>query len=322
MKKRYKLAALLLAASLWCSGCSMAGRSLILANEHDLPGEISSVTALTSGRQPWQGADLGVIEGSQEEDEEVSAGSALMVNLDKGKVLYAKDAEEIRNPASITTLFTAYVILQNRQLSDPVTVKAEALTYLGGSSVIGLKEGDVLTVEQLLYGMLLCSGVDAANALAVDTAGSKADFVTMMNDAAKACGCVDTHFENANGLTERGHYSTAYDMYLILQKLTQDSRFMKIISSGTCQVTYQARDGQQKTEQFDSTVLYKQEGITQIGSFEIIGGKTGTTGWAGHCLALLGRDPSGDRLAVIVLKAQDQSSLYEQIEHIVKKNLN
>lgn len=311
--------ALFMSALLLFTGCG-CNREVLLANEHQLSENAQAISSLIAGKQKWSGSELCIPKDSSEyEDDEVSAGAALLFSLDNPEVLYAKNVYQEMNPASITTLFTAYVVLQNRELSDVVTVRSEELTGLSHTSTIGLRAGDQLTVEQLLYGMILCSGVDAANVLAVDTAGDKASFVRLMNDAAEECGCVDTQFQNPNGLTEWGHYTTAYDIYLIVHKLMEDQRFIDIISAGTYRSVYKDADGQRREENYVSTVQYVENGISDIGSVHILGGKTGTTSSAGHCLVLLCTSSLGENYLAVVLKAKSRDSLYEQIEHIVMK---
>ena len=318
--RKIRTIAIAMIIAMFVSGCGLSGEKVLLANEHGLSEDADAASSLASGRQPWSGSEVCVPdEEVQYEDEEVSAGAALLCSLDRPEAVYAKNIYQRMNPASLTTLFTAYVVLQNKELSDKVTVTADEVSGLWHVSTVGLKEGDQLTIEQLLYGMLLCSGVDAANVLAVETAGSKDSFVKMMNEAAAECGCVDTQFQNPNGLTETGHYTTAYDIYLILHKLAEEERFMNIISAGTYHAVYQDGEGNQREETYASTVRYTEDGISQIGSAGIIGGKTGTTSSAGHCLALMCSSASGERYLVTILKAKSRDSLYEQIEHIVKK---
>ncbi|MDO5410218.1 MAG: serine hydrolase [Lachnospiraceae bacterium] len=319
--KKNRFIAVLMAIALLGTGCGFMKEDVLLANKHGFSKDAAAVSSFTEGKALWAGTELCIPKDTADaEDEAVSAGAALLFHLDKPEAVYAKNVYQEMNPASITTLFTAYVILQSRELSDVVTVTADELANLQHTSTIGLKEGDQLTVEQLLYGMLLCSGVDAANVLAVDTAGSKAGFVRQMNKAAKELGCVDTQFQNANGLTEWGHYTTAYDIYLVVHKLIEDERFMKIISQDAFKAEYRNAEGGVCEETYLSTVRYKEQGITRLGSLNVIGGKTGTTSSAGHCLALILNSDSGDRYLALVLKAKSRDSLYEQIEHIVKKN--
>lgn len=318
--KKIRIIAMTMAITILLSGCGWSDKSVLLAHEHGLSEDVDSVSSLAAGTQQWSGAQLCIPdEQAMYEDEEINAQTALLFRLDQPEAVYAKNVYQEMNPASITTLFTAYVVLQNKELSDTVTVTADAVSNLYRTSTVGLEQGDQLTVEQLLYGMLLCSGVDAANVLAIETAGSMEAFVRMMNAAAEDCGCVDTQFKNPNGLTATGHYTSAYDIYLILRRLSEDERFMKIISAGTYQAVYKDADGNRKEETYTSTVQYVEDGVSQIGSVSIVGGKTGTTQSAGHCLALICENGEGERYLAVVMKASSRDRLYEQIEHIVKK---
>ena len=318
--KKIRIIAMTMAITILLSGCGWSDKSVLLAHEHGLSEDVDSVSSLTAGTQQWSGTQLCIPdEQAMYEDEEINAQTALLFRLDQPEAVYAKNVYQEMNPASITTLFTAYVVLQNKELSDTVTVTADAVSNLYRTSTVGLEQGDQLTVEQLLYGMLLCSGVDAANVLAIETAGSMEAFVRMMNAAAEDCGCVDTQFENPNGLTATGHYTSAYDIYLILRRLSEDERFMKIISAGTYEAVYKDADGNKKEETYTSTVQYVEDGVSQIGSVSIVGGKTGTTQSAGHCLALICENGEGERYLAVVMKASSRDRLYEQIEHIVKK---
>lgn len=318
--KKIRIIAMTMAITILLSGCGWSDKNVLLAHEHGLSEDVDSVSSLTAGTQQWSGTQLCIPdEQAMYEDEEINAQTALLFRLDQPEAVYAKNVYQEMNPASITTLFTAYVVLQNKELSDTVTVTADAVSNLYRTSTVGLEQGNQLTVEQLLYGMLLCSGVDAANVLAIETAGSMEAFVRMMNAAAEDCGCVDTQFENPNGLTATGHYTSAYDIYLILRRLSEDERFMKIISAGTYEAVYKDADGNKKEETYTSTVQYVEDGVSQIGSVSIVGGKTGTTQSAGHCLALICENREGERYLAVVMKASSRDRLYEQIEHIVKK---
>ena len=117
------------------------------------------------------------------------------------------------NPASTTKIMTAILALKYGNLSDSVTVGNEVVITEPGASLAKIKPGDTLTMEQLVYGLMLPSGNDAANAIAIHMAGSIDAFVEMMNKEAKEIGAVDTHFVNANGLTNPDHYTSAYDLY-------------------------------------------------------------------------------------------------------------
>lgn len=310
----------LMSVMVFTAGCSVRSDQVLLSNNHELSSDIKAVNELTTGRQGWFAEEICIPEDSSYyQDDAVTAGSALVFNLDEPETVYARKVYQKMSPASLTTLFTAYTVLQRMDLSETVTVTADEVKGLAHASTVGLKAGDQVTVEQLLYGMILSSGVDAANVLAVATAGNTDAFVRLMNADAVRCGCLDTQFKNANGLTKSGHYTSAYDIYLIMRKLMQDKRFVQIISTDRYQSVYSDKDGSRVTRDYDSTVQYLEEGKTEIGRLKILGGKTGTTMSAGHCLVLICSDENGTRYLSVVMKAKSKDSLYEQTDHILGK---
>ena len=139
-----------------------------------------------------------------------AARAAIVVHPETGAVLYEKNADERLGIASTTKIMTALVVLEHCALDEPVEILPE-YTAVEGSSMY-LRAGETYTVEELLYGLMLVSGNDAAIALACHTAGSVAAFAGMMNDKARALGMTSSAFQNPNGLDAEGHYSTARDM--------------------------------------------------------------------------------------------------------------
>ena len=139
----------------------------------------------------------------------VAAKAALLIDLNTGRTVYEQDADERVYPASLTKIMTCLIALENGNLSDVITIDEAALAGLDqDSSVVGLQVGEQITLEDLLYCMMVHSGNDAANAVAEYIAGSTADFVRMMNERAYALGCKDTHFNNPHGLHDESHYTT------------------------------------------------------------------------------------------------------------------
>lgn len=157
------------------------------------------------------------------------AKAAILVDLDTGKVLLAQNADARLPMASTTKITTAVVALQRSRLTDMVTVSQNAATV--GESTMGLKAGERLSVLDLLYGMLLNSGNDAAIALAEHTAGSEAKFVGMMNDLARRLGMRNTHYVTPHGLDEPDHFSSARDLATIAAYALRDPTFRKIVAT-------------------------------------------------------------------------------------------
>ena len=140
----------------------------------------------------------------------VSAKAAILMHADSGRVLYEKNADEHMLIASTTKIMTAIVVLEHCELDDLVEVDSRSAGIEGSSMY--LKAGESYTVEDLLYGLLLVSGNDAASALALHVADSMEEFAELMNSKAAELGMTESSFKNAHGLDEEGHYSTARDM--------------------------------------------------------------------------------------------------------------
>ncbi len=169
----------------------------------------------------------------------VYAESAIVMEADTGMILYAKDIETKRYPASITKIMTALVALENCELDEEIEYSYHATHSIEyGSSSIARTEGEILTVEESLYALMLASANECANALAEHIAGSTEEFGKMMTEKAKELGCINTSFTNANGLHEETHYTCAYDMALITQAAIQNEDFRRI--SGTNYYTLRA----------------------------------------------------------------------------------
>jgi D-alanyl-D-alanine carboxypeptidase len=162
----------------------------------------------------------------------VSATSAVVVDGDSGQILWARDANTPTPPASLTKIATALVVLDHAKLSDTVTVDLDS-RRMTGSTVMGVHPGDVLTVEDLLYGLMLPSGNDAALVLARHVAGTREGFADLMNEKVRSLGLTGTHFANPHGLDAAGHLSTAYDMVMLAREGMRTPLFQSLASSRT-----------------------------------------------------------------------------------------
>ncbi len=157
-----------------------------------------------------------------------SAASAVLIEQESGRVLYAQNDQEERLIASITKIMTAVVALEHGQLQDRYTVTAQDMAE--GSSMY-LKPGDGLCLEELLYGLMLVSGNDAALAVAHCVSGSVEEFVELMNGTAQRLGMEHSHFANPNGLDAQGHYSSARDMAVLAAYALENQDFRRIVST-------------------------------------------------------------------------------------------
>ena len=158
---------------------------------------------------------------------EVSATACVLMDADSGRVLYEKNGRQRMLIASTTKLMTALVALEQGTLTDVVTVTA---SHMAEGSSMYLRAGEKLTLEELLYGLLLCSGNDAALAV-TECAGGLEPFVALMNEKAAALGMADTHFANPNGLDDEEHYSTARDMAQLARAAVNEPTLLRMAST-------------------------------------------------------------------------------------------
>lgn len=246
-----------------------------------------------------------------------TAEGAGAFNIDTHQVLYSQNLFEKLYPASTTKILTAYIILKNCDLNATVTVSHDAANPGHSSSVCGLKEGDVITVQDLLYGLLLESGNDAAIALAEYCSGSVEEFAKLMNSTAKSFGATNSSFVNPSGLPDENHYTTIYDMYLIFSNAISLESFVAIISSQTHDVAYTNAQGAAVSKTFKNTCGYLTRAYTAPENVTVTGGKTGTTWEAGHCLVLLSQNAKNERIISIVYKADGKKDLYSFMNEIL-----
>lgn len=246
-----------------------------------------------------------------------TAEGAGAFNIDTHQVLYSQNLFEKLYPASTTKILTAYIILKNCDLNATVTVSHDAANPGHSSSVCGLKEGDVITVQDLLYGLLLESGNDAAIALAEYCSGSVEEFAKLMNSTAKSFGATNSNFVNPSGLPDENHYTTIYDMYLIFSNAISLESFVAIISSQTHDVAYTNAQGAAVSKTFKNTCGYLTGAYTAPENVTVTVGKTGTTGEAGHCLVLLSQNAKNERIISIVYKADGKKDLYSFMNEIL-----
>ena len=202
------------------------------------------------GRGAAFAGDLCVVSGENDTDEILTAEAAGVFDLSGGTALFQKNALQQMNPASTTKIMTALLALKYGNLSDLVTVTDAAVITETGSSMAGILPGDKLTLEQLLYGLMMPSGNDAANAIAVHIAGSVEAFADMMNEEAWRIGATGTHFVNANGLTAEGHYTTAYDLYMMFHEALGYETFRDIIGTHSYTAVYEDGNGEEKISEW------------------------------------------------------------------------
>ena len=219
----------------------------------------------------------------------ISAAAAILVDPATGDVLYEINADQSRPMASTTKVMTAVVVLENASLEDSVTVSAYAGAV--GESSAWLDAGEVLTVEQLLYALLLQSANDAAVALAEHVAGSEEAFVGMMNDKARELGLEKTSFANPHGLDEQNHYTSARDLAAIACYAMDIPKFREIVATQSYEIPWPGHPYPRVLENHNK-LLKLYEGANGI--------KTGYTAGAGKCLAASSQRDGRELVSVIL----------------------
>lgn len=224
---------------------------------------------------------------------DISAGQAILVDGETGEILYEKNAYERAYPASTTKIMTALVTLEtleenNSPIGQIVEVPRSAQGVEGSS--LYLAEGEEISIEDLLYGLLLVSGNDAAVALAEIIGGNEENFVDMMNDKAKQLGCKGTHFTNPNGLFDENHYTTASDMAKISCEAMKNSTFRDIVRTKTW--IAHRRSSDYSTFGNKNKTIYEYDGGTGI--------KIGYTQNSGRTLVASSKRDGREMIAVVM----------------------
>jgi D-alanyl-D-alanine carboxypeptidase len=254
-----------------------------------------------------EGADLALDEG-------LSAG---LFDLRNKETLYALNVNEKVMPASLTKVMTAYCALKYGSLDQVLVAGSDVGVTESGAQKIGLKQGDRMTLDQALRILLIYSANDVANLIASNISGSIDEFVELMNSEARKLGATSSHFVNPHGLTAEEHYVTAYDMYLMFNAAMQYDTFSEIINMTEYTTTYLDSAGGVKEVSISTTNGYLAGKSTAPSGVTVIGGKTGTTQAAGHCLILLARDTSGNPYISVIMKDSDSGTLYTDMSQLL-----
>ena len=315
ISKMGSLLCLCVIAALFISGCGSKD-TLSYENPYDLyETSISYGIANNSSSADSQyfAKDLCVAEDFNFGIEDVHsnvAGAAASFNLATGEVTYAQNMYDKMYPASTTKIMTCYLALKYGDPDEYVTVSAYATDQPSDASVCKLKTGDVLTLRDLLYGLMLASGNDAAVAIAEHISGTEEAFVELMNREALAMGATCTQYQNPHGMPAEGHYTSAYDLYLIFSNAIENEEFVEIIGTKKYTAVITESDGDVREREWENSNRFlngKSEAPEEI---TVVGGKTGTTQAAGYCLVLLSYNTLSEPIVSVVLKSDGPSNLY------------
>ena len=248
-------------------------------------------------------------------DDEVQSTNGIFIDLATGNILFDRDAHTRINPASMTKVLTVLVAAEHvTDWSDTFEITPEITnySYVHDCSAVGFSNNEVVTVEDLFYGTVLCSGGDAALGLATYVAGSQEAFVDMMNEKLKELGLSDTaHFTNCVGLYDENHYCTVYDIAMILEAAIDQPQCREVLSTKkyTTSATPEHPEGIQISNWFLRRIEDKDTGG------EVICGKTGFVAQSGSCAVSYGVDESGKEYICATVNAHSGwRCIYDHVE--------
>lgn len=225
---------------------------------------------------------------------EISSPSAVVICNESGRILYDKNSKEQRKMASLTKMMTSILLVENCEMNEEITIDKRAC-YIGGSEA-GIKPNDVITAENLLYGMLLPSGNDCAMAIGYHIGGTIENFAAMMNKKAKELGLEDTNFENPHGLDSDNHYTSAYSMALITRYALSYKKISDIVATTEVTVDLGSFTKQLRNTNSLLRTYSKADGV-----------KTGFTNGANRCL--IASATEGDLKLIAVVLGSETSSI-------------
>ncbi len=321
--KKVKAFALLL-ASVCCTGCGKTS--------YDMPymasSEVSSFrivnTEISSELADPFADSLCVVDtdvSSANVDMSRASGAALF-DLNHSETLYAKNVHEKLYPASLTKVLTALVAIKHGSIDMKLTASGNVRILESGAQVCGVKEGDQMTLNQALHLLLINSANDVAVMVAEGVGGSLEGFMEMMNQEARELGATNSHFSNPHGLPDDNHYTTVYDMYLIMNEAVKYQLFNEIIQMDSYSTVYYDKNGAEKEISVNNTNAYIRGVAEPPGGVTVLGGKTGTTNAAGNCLILISRDSSSNPYISVIMRSEGSDALYEQMTDLLSEIVN
>ena len=248
--------------------------------------------------------------------------AACVYDIDGCEVVYSYQANERLSPASLTKVLTALLVLENCQNLDEIITIGDVTIREDGAQNFGFKEGDRITIRDLLYVTLVYSANDGALALAQHVAGTQEDFAEMMNARAADLGATHSHFVNPHGLTNEEHYTCAYDLYLIFNQAMQYPEFQKIVNTDKYSFSYISAANGEVTKEISTTNQYFLKGYDSPENITVVGGKTGSTAAAGKCIILYLRSMTGHPYIAVVMGADSYDTLYHSMTQLCNETMD
>lgn len=248
---------------------------------------------------------------TQLEKPDINATTAVVIDSKNGDVLYGIDENKVMFPASTTKILTAILAIENTNLDDTVTVSKTAISDIpSGYSIAYLKEGEVVSISDLLKMLLLISANDAANVLAETVSGSVDNFADLMNEKIVELGLSSTHFTNSYGLHDIDHYSSAYDLAIILNYCISNPTYLEISQITSCTINATNLSDERVYSNGNKLLLPNHDYYYEFAT----AGKTGFTTPAGNCLVSSASKDNLDLVCVVLNSSStflDSSALFE-----------
>lgn len=233
---------------------------------------------------------------------DISAGSAILIDSSSERILYEKNANQRMYPASTTKILTAILTIENCNLSDVVTVPYEAISSIpSGYSIASLQVGEQITVENLLKVMLVYSANDAANVLAYHVSGSIDAFASLMNNKIADLGLESTHFTNPSGMHDENHYTSAYDLAIMMKYCMKNSTFRSLAGLKYCIIPATNKYDERVFNTTNELLIYGNSDVNNTYYYKYaIAGKTGYTTQAKNCLVSVANKDGLELISVVL----------------------
>jgi len=248
------------------------------------------------------------------EPPQLKSEAAILIDAESGRVIFEKNCDEVLYPASTTKMMTAILVLENLQLDTVVVASRQAvLSIPAGGSNMGLVEGEQLTVEQLLYGVLIASANEACNVLAEYMCGDTDEFVVLMNKKAAELGMTNTKYLNTHGLHVPEHHSTARDLAILAQYAMQNKKFRDMVATSEYLIEPTEKYPQER-RMYNTNYLISSKQNASYYYPKAIGIKTGYTSQAGNCLVSAATHAGTEFIAVTLNAAPQTDAIYSFID--------
>ena len=233
---------------------------------------------------------------------QISAEAAILIDNSSEKILYSKNENQKMYPASTTKILTAILVIEKCNLEEIVTVPYEAISSIpSGYTVVALQPGEQLTVMQLLQVLLIHSANDAANVLAYHISGSIEEFANLMNNKISELGLKNTHFTNPSGMHDENHYSTAYDLSIIMKYCMKNPTFRNLSNLKYCTIPATNKYDERVFNTTNELLIYDNRNVESNYYYKYaIAGKTGYTTQAKNCLVSVSNKDNLELICVVL----------------------